>query len=574
MSYQVLARKWRPRKFAELVGQEHVVRALTNALDSGRMHHAYLFTGTRGVGKTTIARIFAKSLNCERGESADPCGECSVCTAVDAGRFVDLLEIDAASNTGVDDVREVIENAQYAPSRGRFKVYLVDEVHMLSKPAFNALLKTLEEPPPHVKFLLATTDPQKLPVTVLSRCLKFNLKRLLPEQISGQMRHILAAEGIEYDDEAIGELAHGADGSLRDGLSLLDQAIAYGGGALRAADVRAMLGSVERGQVLGVIEALAAGDGAALMGEADRIASYSPDFAGVLDDLATVLHRIQLIQLIPGYREEEGDAGLAEIANRLAPEDVQLYYQIATTSRRELPLAPDARIGFEMALLRMFAFRPAEAGQGAAPSAPRAVAPASARAAMPAPSPAPVAPSRAPAPAAAPVASAPAPAPAPSRPAPAAPPVAAPVAAPPAPVAPQGPLVLGANGLPDWHEVIERANLRGPIGQLAQNSSLRELDGEGMVLALQPSHMHLAVEPLTSQMEEKVSQALGRRIRIRFIADHGNLGTPAERRAQAQVDAQANAVASMESDPFVRTLKREFDARVIPQSIKPVEPGT
>jgi DNA polymerase-3 subunit gamma/tau len=572
MSYQVLARKWRPRKFAELVGQEHVVRALTNALDSGRMHHAYLFTGTRGVGKTTIARIFAKSLNCERGESADPCGECSVCTAVDAGRFVDLLEIDAASNTGVDDVREVIENAQYAPSRGRFKVYLVDEVHMLSKPAFNALLKTLEEPPPHVKFLLATTDPQKLPVTVLSRCLKFNLKRLLPEQISGQMRHILAAEGIEYEDEAIGELAHGADGSLRDGLSLLDQAIAYGGGALRAADVRAMLGSVERGQVLGVIEALAAGDGAALMGEADRIASYSPDFAGVLDDLATVLHRIQLIQLVPGYREEEGDAGLAEIASRLAPEDVQLYYQIATTSRRELPLAPDARIGFEMALLRMFAFRPAEAGQGAAPSAPRAAVPAPARPAMPAPSPAPVAPSRAPAPPA-PMASAPAPAPAPARPAPAAPPAAAPVAAP-APVAAQGPLALDANGLPDWHEVIERANLRGPIGQLAQNSSLRELDGEGMVLALQPSHMHLAVEPLTSQMEEKVSQALGRRIRIRFIADHGNLGTPAERRAQAQVDAQANAVASMETDPFVQTLKREFDARVIPQSIKPVEPGT
>jgi DNA polymerase-3 subunit gamma/tau len=573
MSYQVLARKWRPRKFAELVGQEHVVRALTNALDSGRMHHAYLFTGTRGVGKTTIARIFAKSLNCERGESADPCGECAVCTAVDAGRFVDLLEIDAASNTGVDDVREVIENAQYAPSRGRFKVYLVDEVHMLSKPAFNALLKTLEEPPPHVKFLLATTDPQKLPVTVLSRCLKFNLKRLLPEQISGQMRHILAAEGIEYEDEAIGELAHGADGSLRDGLSLLDQAIAYGGGALRAADVRAMLGSVERGQVLGVIEALAVGDGAALMGEADRIASYSPDFAGVLDDLATVLHRIQLIQLVPGYREEEGDAGLADIANRLAPEDVQLYYQIATTSRRELPLAPDARIGFEMALLRMFAFRPAEAGQGAAPSAPRAVTPvpaAPSRAAAPAPV---AVPSRAPAPvAAAPAAPVPAPAPVAPRPSPVA---ATPAPAPaPASTAPQGPLALDANGLPDWHDVIERANLRGPIGQLAQNSSLRELDGESMVLALQPQHMHLAVEPLTSQMEEKVSHALGRRIRIRFIADHGNLGTPAERRAQAQIDAQANAVASMETDPFVQTLKREFDARVIPQSIKPVEPGT
>ncbi len=552
MSYQVLARKWRPRKFAELVGQEHVVRALTNALDSGRMHHAYLFTGTRGVGKTTIARIFAKSLNCERGESADPCGECAVCTAVDAGRFVDLLEIDAASNTGVDDVREVIENAQYAPSRGRFKVYLVDEVHMLSKPAFNALLKTLEEPPPHVKFLLATTDPQKLPVTVLSRCLKFNLKRLLPEQISGQMRHILGAEAIEYEEEAIGELAHGADGSLRDGLSLLDQAIAYGGGSLRAADVRAMLGSVERGQVLGVLEALASGDGSALMAEADRIASFSPDFGGVLDDLATVLHRIQLVQLVPGYRAEDGDDGLASLAERIAPEDVQLYYQIATNGRRELPMAPDARIGFEMVLLRMHAFRPAEAGQGAA-STPRA--------------------------AAAPVPSAPPPRPAPSAAAPPARPQPAPPAPAPAPVAPPPaepprPLTVDANGLPDWHELVERANLRGPIGQLAQNCSLREIDGESMVLALTPSHMHLAVEPLTSQMEEKVSQAIGRRVRFRFVADRGNLGTPAERRAQVLSDAQANAEASMEADPLVQTLKRDFDARVIPQSIKPVEPGT
>ncbi|WP_343820695.1 DNA polymerase III subunit gamma/tau, partial [Dyella marensis] len=387
MSYQVLARKWRPRKFAELVGQEHVVRALTNALDTGRMHHAYLFTGTRGVGKTTIARIFAKSLNCERGESADPCGECAVCTAVDAGRFVDLLEIDAASNTGVDDVREVIENAQYAPARGRFKVYLVDEVHMLSKPAFNALLKTLEEPPPHVKFLLATTDPQKLPVTVLSRCLKFNLKRLLPEQISGQMRHILGAEAIAYEDGAIVELARAADGSLRDGLSLLDQAIAYGGGALKLDDVRAMLGSVARGQVLGVLEALAAGDGDQLMAECARIASFSPDFGGVLDDLAAVLHRLQLLQLVPGYRSEgDGDdeAALAALAERLGPEDVQLYYQIAIGGRRDLALAPDARTGFEMALLRMLAFRPAGEGEPVRAERPAAAAPRPAAAPAPA----------------------------------------------------------------------------------------------------------------------------------------------------------------------------------------------
>ena len=561
MSYQVLARKWRPRKFSELVGQEHVVRALTNALDTGRMHHAYLFTGTRGVGKTTIARIFAKSLNCERGQSADPCGECSVCTSVDEGRFVDLLEIDAASNTGVDDVREVIENAQYAPSRGRFKVYLVDEVHMLSRNAFNALLKTLEEPPPHVKFLLATTDPQKLPVTVLSRCLKFNLKRLLPEQISGQMRHILGAENIAYDDSAIVELARAADGSLRDGLSLLDQAIAYGGGALHADDVRTMLGSVARGQVLGVLEALAAGDGERLLAECTQIASYSPDFGGVLDDLASVLHRLQLIQLIPGYQPEEGsddDSVLVSLAERMTPEDVQLYYQIATSGRRDLSIAPDARTGFEMAMLRMLAFRPddgtpatrAERSAAAVPS------PAVARTAS-----ASVPPTRSalvlqqqqtevrPAPVA--------------RAEPAPVPSAAPVAL--APIATDG------QGLPHWESLIERANLRGPFGLLAQNALLRERDGNTLVLALQPAHMSLAVEPMVSQMEERIGQALGERIRLRFVSISADViaETPAARAAQARDMAQSEAEQSIEGDPLVQSLKREFGARVVPQSVKP-----
>ncbi len=563
MSYQVLARKWRPRKFAELVGQEHVVRALTNALDTGRMHHAYLFTGTRGVGKTTIARIFAKSLNCERGESADPCGECSVCTAVDAGRFVDLLEIDAASNTGVDDVREVIENAQYAPSRGRFKVYLVDEVHMLSKPAFNALLKTLEEPPPHVKFLLATTDPQKLPVTVLSRCLKFNLKRLLPQQISGQMRHILAAENIAYEDAAIVELARGADGSLRDGLSLLDQAIAYGGGALKADDVRAMLGSVARGQVLGLLQALAAGQGEALMLECARIASYSPDFGGVLDDVAAVLHRIQLMQLVPGYQPEADDDSAAEelaaLAAQFAPEDVQLYYQIATTGRRDLVLAPDARTGFEMAVLRMLAFQPGEASDGAAPSArsaPARVAPAAAplsSAARPAMGRPPAAPSaRAAAPPVAPLERA----------------VVAPA---PAPAPPRAAVSLDARGLPDWAALIDQAGLRGPLGQLAQNAALREREGQTLILVLQASHMHLAVEPMVSQMEEQVGRALGERIRLRFVSDASAAShTPAARAAEARDAAQARAEQSIEEDPLVQALKRDFGARVVPQSIKPV----
>jgi DNA polymerase-3 subunit gamma/tau len=552
MSYQVLARKWRPRKFAELVGQEHVVRALTNALDTGRMHHAYLFTGTRGVGKTTIARIFAKSLNCERGQSADPCGECSVCTAVDEGRFVDLLEIDAASNTGVDDVREVIENAQYAPSRGRFKVYLVDEVHMLSKNAFNALLKTLEEPPPHVKFLLATTDPQKLPVTVLSRCLKFNLKRLLPEQISGQMRHILAAENIAYEDSAIGELARAADGSLRDGLSLLDQAIAYGGGALHADDVRTMLGSVARGQVLGVLDALAAGDGERLLVECTQIASYSPDFGGVLDDIASVLHRLQLIQLIPGYRPDEGgddDSALAALAERITPEDVQLYYQIATSGRRDLSLAPDARTGFEMALLRMLAFRP---GDGAPAARTERLTPAPSRPAAPTPAPA--------RPAAVPERQHESPSP--SRAAPASTPTVA-----------ATPIPRDENGLPDWETLIERAGLRGPFGLLAQNAVLRERDGQILVLALQPAHMSLAVEPMVSQMEERISQALGERIRLRFVnsSQAAAAQTPAARAAQARDAAQAAAEQAIEGDPLVQSLKREFGARVVPQSIKPFD---
>jgi DNA polymerase III subunit gamma/tau len=370
MSYTALARKWRPKKFAELVGQEHVRRALVNALETGRVHHAFLFTGTRGVGKTTIARIFAKCLNCETGVTPEPCGVCAACKEIDSGRFVDLIEVDAASRTKVDDTRELLDNVQYSPTRGRYKVYLIDEVHMLSTHSFNALLKTLEEPPPHVKFLLATTDPQKLPVTVLSRCLQFNLKRMPVGQIAEHMKVLLEKEGVPFEASGLRLVAQAADGSMRDGLSLLDQLIAFGGGKAGEEEARAMLGTISRDHVERLAELLASMNVPELMKCSRSLEEFAPDYAQVLDELAGLLVRVALKQTVSDFEGDDLYAPelLERLAKALAPEDIQLFYQTAITGRRDLGLAPDPRTGFEMTLLRMIAFRPAnDAGVGQGP---------------------------------------------------------------------------------------------------------------------------------------------------------------------------------------------------------------
>ena len=369
MSYIVLARKWRPKRFSEMVGQEHVLRSLANSLDSGKVHHAFLFTGTRGVGKTTIARILAKSLNCERGVSSNPCGVCAACREIDEGRFIDLIEVDAASRTKVDDTRELLDNVQYAPTRGRYKVYLIDEVHMLSNHSFNALLKTLEEPPPHVKFLLATTDPQKLPVTVLSRCLQFSLKRLSSSLIAGRLKFIAGAEQLDHEPAALALLARAADGSVRDALSLLDQLIAFGGGTLSETNTRAMLGTIDRGHIVRIVEALSREDGPGMLAQVADLDRDAPDYDRALVDLTALLQRIAIVQIVPdaALEDEEFDAeALGRLSRAMTAEDVQLHYQIALAGRRDLSLAPDPRLGFEMTLLRMLAFRPDAPSEAAA----------------------------------------------------------------------------------------------------------------------------------------------------------------------------------------------------------------
>lgn len=543
MSYLVLARKWRPKRFAELVGQQHVVRALSHALETGRVHHAFLFTGTRGVGKTTIARIFAKSLNCESGTSSEPCGVCGTCLDIDTGRYPDLIEIDAASHTGVDDVRALIENAQYMPSRGRTKVYLIDEVHMLSKNAFNALLKTLEEPPEHVKFLLATTDPEKLPVTVLSRCLQFNLRRLEIEQIAGQMRHILAAEAIVFEDESITLLAQSADGSLRDGLSLLDQAIAFSGGSLQAELVRSMLGSVDRNQIAHLLNALAARDGDALMAAIENLASFSPDFEQVLERLAQALHEIQLVQLVPGYQAGMPRVAIADLARVLDPQWVQLWYQMAVMGRRDLYLAPSARTGFEMALLRMLAFVPADTAVAMPAAGPVSAKPAEKKTGAIA--------------------------------APASPSADATLAATTAQHTQPTVGVRTSEALPenpeDWLQLLPKLNLKGPLGPLGAHSAFLGREGLQLRLGYPADMLDNMPDSLRARFREGLAGMFGVAVQVKFEKlPEGQAETLFDRETQARNILQDSAVAEFQNHPVVSALLSE-GAQIVPESIRPLQ---
>jgi DNA polymerase-3 subunit gamma/tau len=532
MSYQVLARKWRPRNFEEVVGQQHVLRPLINALTHDRLHHAYLFTGTRGVGKTTLARIFAKSLNCETGVTAKPCGVCSACTEIDSGRFVDLIEVDAASRTGVDDTRDLLDNVQYAPTRGRYKVYLIDEVHMFSKSSFNALLKTLEEPPPHVKFLLATTDPQKLPVTILSRCLQFNLKRLQRDEIQGQLAHILQAEGVAADDSALELVARAAEGSMRDGLSLLDQAISFGAGEVREATIREMLGVIERRHVIELLGLLAQNDGAGLLARSEELAAQAPDYAGVLAELASALYRVSVLQVLPQDAQAD-EAELVAFAQQTLPEEVQLWYQIALRGREDLKLAPDARVGFEMALLRMLAFRPVEGGESSAP---------------------------------------------PSQ----APPRAASHDAGGAASLREGPksdatAQREANAKShvsssddSWDAIVAALNLRGLCAELARNCQMLGRDGNRVDLELAPHCANLLSDRIQQQLQEALCTHLGASIVIKItVATEQAVATPAAKQAEQKAKKQARAEQTVDEDPAVQALLNTFDGELL--KVSPTE---
>lgn len=533
MSYRVLARKWRPRSFADVVGQGHVLQVLVNALDSDRLHHAYLFSGTRGVGKTTLARVLAKCLNCEVGVSSKPCGKCDACVGIDESRYMDLIEVDAASRAKVEETRELMDNVQYSPSAGRYKVYLIDEVHMFSKHSFNALLKTLEEPPGHVKFLLATTEPKKIPITILSRCLQFNLKHLAVEQIEERLRLIVKEEGVAADDAALQLLAIGAAGSMRDALSLLDQAISYGDGKLEEEQVRGMLGVIDAGELSGLVEALADRDADAMLEKIGKLDELAPDYDDVLAGLLAILHDIALAGALPPDSELISDTARA-FAGRLDEEDVQLYYQIALNGRRDLPLAPAPRTGFEMTMIRMLAFRPW--GSGDEPAAHPAGGSAGA----------------------APTKQAAAPASAP--PAQAAAPVAAASAASAPPPAPAGPAQLANNN--DWLALLDDMSLEGMVRVLASHCTFRERQGDALRLTIEPNQEHLLVKGQVDRLQELLKQRLGEKTRLDITTGESQGETAAKRQTREDIEAKAAAVESIENDPGARELLDTFNASI------------
>jgi DNA polymerase III subunit gamma/tau len=565
MSYQVLARKWRPKSFETLVGQEHVVRALTHALQTGRLHHAYLFTGTRGVGKTTISRILAKSLNCEQGVTATPCGVCAACTEIDSGRFVDYVEMDAASNRGVDDMAALLEKAAYAPSRGRYKVYMIDEVHMLTGHAFNAMLKTLEEPPEHMKFILATTDPQKIPVTVLSRCLQFNLKQMPLSHIVSHLTHLLEEEQVSFEVGALRHIAKGANGSMRDALSLLDQAIAHGAGKVEEAGVRDMLGTVGEDHLYGLLDALQAQDISRLVAVADEMEGRSLSFESALQEFATLLHRVALVQFAPQAIGDNFERDrLAAYAAAFSPEFLQLAYQIVIHGREELALAPDEYTGFTMSLLRLHAFRPDASGGVAAP-------------ARPAPAPA--------APVAAPVAAAPVAASRPADPAENVPPelnppppeeftqTTATVAEAPAPAPEDAPAAQHAKLSEnlDWQAAIAGCGVGGMVRELALQCELLSVAGNRLRLRLPPEQRHLVAMPANvGKLQEALSQYFSEDVHVHVDIGEVTSQTPAQRNAEIRQAQQAEAVASMETDPFVQELIERCDATLVESSVKPL----
>ena len=536
VSYQVLARKWRPRDFGQLVGQTHVVRALVNALDADRLHHAFLFSGTRGVGKTTLARILAKCINCETGVTSKPCGACGACGEIDEGRFVDLLEVDAASRSKVDETRDLMDNVQFTPARGRYKVYLIDEVHMFSEKSFNALLKTLEEPPPHVKFLLATTDPQKLPITVLSRCLKFNLKRLPADDIATHLERILAEESIACETAALRLVARAADGSMRDALSLLDQAVAYGAGTVTEEETRAMLGTVDRSRVIDLLDAVATRDAAGAMDVVAEIANDAADCSDVLGEIVNTLHRIAVRQAVPGAAADP-DPELADACARLAeglsPEDVQLHYEIGLRGRRDLALVPDPRLGLEMTVLRMIAFAPDAVG---------------------------------------------------SAPPPHARPGGAGVKAAPVPRVALGeggsvPETDEAHGHVDpaslsgqsWRGFVEGLALTGLAAQLALNSSLVRSDAGRLTIELDPTHAALNVSGAREGLRRALASRCGGAIELDIVLNSPSRETPAAGRARDEASRRQAAIRAIEDDPRVRTLCETFGTSVDREHVQPID---